>query len=340
MQNVINSVKGTALGFAGFLTPVLKESKFKETGVVTPNEFVIAGDHLVHTCPTWEWACGDECKTKSYLPKNKQYLITRNVPCLRRCKQIENYEVQENIVESEEGNEGWVETHHFDPALSPISEKISEISLEGNLNSLNVTSLNEDNHVLNSAINDNSIVRNIKVDNQNYCTVDDDDDEEEGDAVDMDAFVESGLLEDDDSVTIHPEHKKEKKISSSSVDDILKTRTYDLHITYDKFYQTPRLWLYGYNENQKPLNVEEMYEDVSQDYAKKTVTMESHPHVPGPSMASIHPCKHADIMKKLIQMVTDGGKDIGVHMYLIIFLKFVQSVIPTIDYDYTQNINL
>jgi len=55
---------------------------------VTPNEFVIAGDHLVHTCPTWEWACGDECKTKSYLPKNKQYLITRNVPCVRRCKQV------------------------------------------------------------------------------------------------------------------------------------------------------------------------------------------------------------------------------------------------------------
>lgn len=26
MQNVINSVKGTALGFAGFLTPVLKVS--------------------------------------------------------------------------------------------------------------------------------------------------------------------------------------------------------------------------------------------------------------------------------------------------------------------------
>lgn len=41
-----------------------------------------------------------------------------------------------------------------------------------------------------------------------------------------------------------------------------------------------------------PLNVEEMYEDVSQDYAKKTVTMETHPHIPGPSMASIHPCKY------------------------------------------------
>lgn len=49
--------------------------------------------------------------------------------------------------------------------------------------------------------------------------------------------------------------------------------------------------------------------------------------------------RHAKIMKKLIKM-TNGGKHIKVHMYLIIFLKFVQSVIPTIDYDYTQNINL
>lgn len=46
----------------------------------------------------------------------------------------------------------------------------------------------------------------------------------------------------------YSEQKKEKKLSISSIDEILKTRTYDLHITYDKFYQTPRLWLYGYNE--------------------------------------------------------------------------------------------
>lgn len=30
--------------------------------------------------------------------------------------------------------------------------------------------------------------------------------------------------------------------------EILQTRTYDLHITYDKYYQTPRLWLTGYDE--------------------------------------------------------------------------------------------
>ena len=35
-----------------------------------------------------------------------------------------------------------------------------------------------------------------------------------------------------------------------------------------------------------------MYEDVSQDHAKKTVTMETHPHMPGPPMASVHPCRY------------------------------------------------
>ena len=29
---------------------------------------------------------------------------------------------------------------------------------------------------------------------------------------------------------------------------VLQTRTYDLNITYDKYYQTPRLWLFGYDE--------------------------------------------------------------------------------------------
>jgi ubiquitin-like-conjugating enzyme ATG3 len=30
--------------------------------------------------------------------------------------------------------------------------------------------------------------------------------------------------------------------------NILKTRTYDITITYDKYYQTPRVWLVGYDE--------------------------------------------------------------------------------------------
>lgn len=36
--------------------------------------------------------------------------------------------------------------------------------------------------------------------------------------------------------------------AAGAASDILQTRTYDLNITYDKYYQTPRMWLYGYDE--------------------------------------------------------------------------------------------
>ena len=77
---------------------------------MTPEEFLKAGDHLVHHCPTWQWSSGDESKVKSYLPKDKQFLLTRNVPCYRRCKQMEYNEV-EQIVHADDGEGGWVDTH-------------------------------------------------------------------------------------------------------------------------------------------------------------------------------------------------------------------------------------
>lgn len=33
---------------------VLKDSQFIEKGVLTPEEFVIAGDELTQKCPSWE----------------------------------------------------------------------------------------------------------------------------------------------------------------------------------------------------------------------------------------------------------------------------------------------
>ncbi|CAG5116785.1 unnamed protein product, partial [Candidula unifasciata] len=139
------------------------------------------------------------------------------------------------------------------------------------------------------------------------------------------------------TLTIPRQAEQASDASAAGDSGIIQTRTYDLNITYDKYYQTPRLWLFGYDENRKPLSVEQMYEDFSQDHAKKTVTMEAHPHLPGPPMASVHPCRHADVMKKIIQTVAEGGNELGVHMYLLIFLKFVQAIIPTIEYDYTRH---
>lgn len=50
-----------------------------------------AGDHLVHHCPSWRWAKGDDANAKDYLPRDKQFLITRNVPCYKRCKDMMDY---------------------------------------------------------------------------------------------------------------------------------------------------------------------------------------------------------------------------------------------------------
>jgi ubiquitin-like-conjugating enzyme ATG3 len=72
-----------------YLTPVLAESAFVEKGVLTPEEFVAAGDQLVQQFPTWEWCAGDETRRKPYLPPHKQYLLTRNVPCRRRARCLE-----------------------------------------------------------------------------------------------------------------------------------------------------------------------------------------------------------------------------------------------------------
>lgn len=56
------------------------------------------------------------------------------------------------------------------------------------------------------------------------------------------------------------------------------------------------MWLFGYDESKKALTVDEMYEDFSADHANKTITMEAHPHLPGPPQASVHPCRHAQVI--------------------------------------------
>jgi len=95
---------------------------------------------------------------------------------------------------------------------------------------------------------------------------------------------------------------------------VLQTRTYDVLISYDKHYQVPRVWLVGYGEDRTPLTQEQVMEDVISDYythrARNTVSVEGHPHkISGGQVVSIHPCRHAEVMRKLTGVVAgDSGE--------------------------------
>src|ERR1700753_494524 len=78
-------------------------------------------------------------------------------------------------------------------------------------------------------------------------------------------------------------------------------RTYTLYITYTPSYRTPRLYLSGYLTASEPLPPQAMMEDIVGDYKDKTVTLEDFPFFDaGLKMASVHPCKHASVMKVLL----------------------------------------
>lgn len=78
-------------------------------------------------------------------------------------------------------------------------------------------------------------------------------------------------------------------------------RTYNLYIMYSLYYRTPRLYLSGYLPNGQPLPLKSMMDDIVGDYKDKTVTPEDFPFFANNvKMASVHPCKHASVMKTLL----------------------------------------
>lgn len=285
-------------------------SAFKEKGVLSVQEFILAGDNLVSKCPTWSWESGEQSKRKSYLPAEKQFLITRNVPCLRRAASVEaDYEASGGeILLDDEDNDGWLATHG-----KPKENKSDD---EENLPSMESLDINK-----------KSTIQSIP----SYFGGDDDED-----IPDMAEFEDQDNVIENDPATLQSTYLV---VHEPDDDNILKTRTYDVSITYDKYYQTPRVWLTGYDESRMLLQPELVLEDVSQDHARKTVTIEDHPHLPG-KHASVHPCRHGAVMKKIIDVLVSRGVEPEVDKYLFLFLKFIASVIPTIEYDYTMDFDL
>ncbi|KAJ3008459.1 Arabinose-proton symporter (Arabinose transporter) [Thoreauomyces humboldtii] len=335
-----------------YLNPLLKSSKFVETGVLTPEEYVLAGDFLVYKCPTWSWCAGETSKRRDYLPADKQYLITRNVPCLQRVKEYGGAgddDGGEMDVDADGGEGGeWIATHR--------DRETGRTGQGGE----GIRDMDEDDKVGEVAEAAKGIEGLSLAATEPVVASGGGDDEEPDydDIPDMDEEdgMGGGVVEDEDPAALPPSLPPRSGANTDGSDKILKTRygvshtsfargflgiqrrvhsrTYDVSITYDKYYQTPRVWLFGYDEARHPLTAPQIFEDISQDHAQKTVTIEPHPHE-SVSMASIHPCKHANVMKRIIDQMMEGGagKELRVDQYLLLFLKFVASVLPTIEYD-------
>uniref|UniRef100_A0A6V2J7X3 Uncharacterized protein n=1 Tax=Ditylum brightwellii TaxID=49249 RepID=A0A6V2J7X3_9STRA len=316
--------------------PTLKSSAFLSRGVLTPDEFVIAGDELVYKCPTWSWEGGDPSKAKSYLPKDKQYLITRNVPCPTRVSSLENSVETTGMDDTAQIDDGDDDDWLVSNLLSPEEqEKKAQKDLEDGFDILD-----EDGELMPTE-------ENVAVSNGVVEEEDDDDDDEYADMAD---FEDDNVMEDEAAIAT----SEANPVGTNDEDDnIIKVRTYDLSITYDKYYQTPRVWMMGYAAGtgaSQPLTGDEMMQDVMSDYANRTVTIEQHPHVSGPH-ASIHPCQHGAVMKTIVRNLMKAsssstevdaeegsGDGPSIEMYIFIFLKFVSSIIPTINYDFTMDV--
>ncbi|KAJ7693348.1 autophagocytosis associated protein [Mycena rosella] len=348
-----------------YLSPVLKESKFKEHGRITPEEFVAAGDFLSYKFGMWTWEKGDASKAKDYLPADKQYLLTRGVPCLRRATSLAYTDADEDAERllsfgDSTGGDDWVETH---------------AGRKANLDAANPGQIDDIPDL--DAAADEAVAQRVAA-----LAID------PGEIPDMDDIPdmeEDGLEEEEDEATAAPKAAP-GVIDASQVEvangNLLQVRTYDVMITYDKFYQTPRIWLIGYDENRTPLTPPQIFQDISADHALKTVTIEPFPHSASLQAASVHPCKHASVMKKVIERMNnsvveeqlaqrkapttpkdgkDGkkkwfgrkasgnGKDdkaaaeddevdgMRVDFYLVVFLKFIASIVPTIEVDSTAS---
>ncbi|KUL82050.1 hypothetical protein ZTR_10040 [Talaromyces verruculosus] len=259
-KNLIHQTWST---WRDWITPVTHTSTFRETGKITPEEFVAAGDYLVFKFPSWQWAdASTPAQRVPFLPPGKQYLVTRGVPCHRRLNDNFAGDLQEDVIikdmlragpgSGDGDDDGWLQTggkREYADTQEAKRKDVRTVDEAGN-----VSEQGEDEDEI--------------------PDMEDDDDDEEA------------IIRDP---------------SSGQSGTTAPLRTYNLYITYANYYRTPRLYLSGYLSPSEPLPPHLMMEDIVGDYKDKTVTLEDFPwfdtSVP---MATVHPCQHASVMKILL----------------------------------------
>jgi len=124
MSNLKTKLYETATDVYSSIFNPLSTTKFLEEGVLTPEEFVAAGDLLVLKCPSWSWKEGNPKSLQKGLPKEKHYLLTKNVPSRMRISQLEarSYSTENKNLEMEDGEGGWIATH-----MNEVTQKEEDI---------------------------------------------------------------------------------------------------------------------------------------------------------------------------------------------------------------------
>lgn len=311
-----------------YLTPIRHTSDFTTSGEISPEEFVEAGDYLVYKFPTWQWSSAPDKLKKDFLPPDKQYLITKHVSSYQRA--VTYLGIKSDLDEDEEELEdGWVKSHKINNDTSRLKTGALGENSGGNTND------NDDANEIN----------------------------------DIDELIDENAEEQ----SSEDENDFEELVETNANSNL---RKYDLYITYSTSYRVPKMYLVGFNSNGIPLLPKQMFEDISGDYRDKTATIETLPVSYNTMSVSIHPCKHSSVMKVLMAHAAaskktenpadlaglaeqtgslnlkdevpdrDFGEDVDIEenvpgvrvdQYLIIFLKFIASVTPGIEYDYTMD---
>ena len=117
-------------------------------------------------------------------------------------------------------------------------------------------------------------------------------------------------------------------------DNLDKSHYYNVSITYDQYYRTPRIWFEGIDSGGMMLSQEEIYSDFMVEYIKVSLTLETHP-IMDMNYISVHPCKHAFAMQKMFafELEKKDESEVKIEDYLVHFLKFASCVIPQLEFD-------
>ncbi|CCF58689.1 hypothetical protein KAFR_0F00920 [Kazachstania africana CBS 2517] len=289
-------LRSTLSSWREYLTPITNKSTFLVTGQITPLEFQHAGDYLVSMFPIWKW-------NNDGSNINFRDFLPHDKQFLV-CRKVPCHARAQSLIDASD-------KYDFDNDEF-VDGKDGEINKE-----------------------------------------------EEESIDDIDELIQDMEIksEDDDVVNGHTMLKTHANENQ---------RYYDLYITYSTSYRVPKMYIVGFGCEGTPLTSEEMFQDITMEYRDKTATIEKLPFFKVPILSvSIHPCKHANVMKTLLEKVRlvnqkrrrelegqenhirhdddewedlqdDVNDTLKIDQYLVVFLKFISSVTPTIEHDYTM----